>query len=106
MDLAATVSKRFAAKLSAYKAWLKANRTLPTAQILKTTCAKLRGHISYYGVTDNSKSINSFAFRVKELLFKWLNRRGKRGCYTWEKFNKLLKLFPLPIPIIKVNMFR
>ena len=101
-----TVSKRFAAKLSAYKAWLKANRTLPTAQILKTTCAKLRGHISYYGVTDNSKSINSFAFRIRELLFKWLNRRGKRGCYTWEKFNKLLKLFPLPIPSIKVNLFR
>ena len=99
-----TVSKRFAAKLSAYKAWLKANRTLPTAQIMKTTCAKLRGHFAYYGVTDNSKSINSFVFRVKELLFKWLNRRGKRGCYTWEKFNKLLKLFPLPIPSIKVNL--
>jgi len=99
-----TVSKRFAAKLSAYKAWLKANRTLPTAQILKTTCAKLRGHFAYYGVTDNSKSINGFAFRVMELLFKWLNRRGKRGCYTWEKFNKLLKLFPLPTPSIKVNL--
>ncbi|MBL4942289.1 MAG: group II intron reverse transcriptase/maturase [Colwellia sp.] len=99
-----TISKRFTAKLSEYKAWLKANRTLTTAQILKTTAAKLREHFVYYGVTDNTRSINSFAFRVMELLFKWLNRRGKRGCYTWEKFNKLLTLLPLPTPSIRVNL--
>ncbi|NOZ09759.1 MAG: group II intron reverse transcriptase/maturase [Gammaproteobacteria bacterium] len=100
-----TIRKRFTAKLKGYKAWLKANRTLPTAQILKTTAAKLRGHFAYYGVTDNSKSIRNFAYQVLLTLFKWLNRRGKRGCYTWEKFNKLLKLYPLPKPRIRVNLF-
>ncbi len=99
-----TISKRFTAKLKGYKEWLKANRTLTTAQILKTTAAKLRGHFAYYGVTDNSKSIRNFAYQVLLILFKWLNRRGKRGCYTWEKFNKLLKLFPLPKPRIRVNL--
>jgi hypothetical protein len=29
-----TVSKRFTAKVVAYKEWLKANRTLPTADIM------------------------------------------------------------------------
>lgn len=99
-----TVSKRFTAKLKGYKDWLKANRTLPTADILKITAAKLRGHIAYYGVTDNTKSINGFAYYVTQALFKWLNRRGKRGCYTWEKFNKLLKLYPLPKPRIMVDL--
>jgi len=99
-----TVSKRFTAKLKGYKEWLKANRTLPTADILKITAAKLRGHIAYYGVTDNTKSINSFCYCVLQALYKWLNRRGKRGCYTWEKFNKLLKLYPLPKPRIMVNL--
>lgn len=99
-----TISKRFTAKLVAYKEWLKANRTLPTAQILKTTAAKLRGHFAYYGVTDNSKSIRNFAYQVLLTLLKWLNRRGKRGCYTWEKFHKLLKLYPLPKPRIMVNL--
>lgn len=99
-----TISKRFTAKLKGYKDWLKANRTLPTADILKITAAKLRGHIAYYGVTDNSRSINSFVYFVVQTLFKWLNRRGKRGCYTWEKFNKLLKLYPLPKPRIMVNL--
>lgn len=99
-----TVSKRFTAKLKGYKDWLKANRALPTVDILKITAAKLRGHIAYYGVTDNTKSINSFAYFVTQALFKWLNRRGKRGCYTWEKFNKLLKLYPLPKPRIMVDL--
>jgi RNA-directed DNA polymerase len=99
-----TVSKRFTAKLKGYKEWLMANRILPTEDILKTTAAKLRGHIAYYGVTDNTKSINSFVYYVVQTLFKWLNRRGKRGCYTWEKFNKLLSLYPIPKPRIMVNL--
>jgi group II intron reverse transcriptase/maturase len=99
-----TVSKRLITKVVAYKEWLKANRILPTAQIMKTTAAKLRGHFAYYGVTDNSKSMQSFAYWVMKTLYKWLNRRGKRGCYTWEKFTKLLTLYPLPSPRIKVNL--
>jgi group II intron reverse transcriptase/maturase len=99
-----TVSKRLIAKVVAYKEWLKANRTKPTAEIMKTTAAKLRGHFAYYGVTDNSKSLQSFAYWVTQTLYKWLNRRGKRGCYTWEKFTKLLALYPLPNPRITVNL--
>jgi group II intron reverse transcriptase/maturase len=99
-----TISKRFTAKLVGYKEWLRANRTLPTAQILKITAAKLRGHYAYYGVTDNNQSIASFRHWVRRILFKWLNRRGKRGCYNWEKYEKLLKLFPLPRPRIMVSL--
>jgi len=64
-----TVSKRLIAKVVAYKEWLKASRTLPTAQIMKTTVAKLRGHFAYYGVTDNSKSLQSFAYWVTQTLY-------------------------------------
>jgi RNA-directed DNA polymerase len=99
-----TISQRFTAKLVGYKEWLRSNRTLPTIEILKTTAAKLRGHFAYYGVTDNSRSIGNFAYEVTRTLFKWLNRRGKRGCYTWEKFYKLLKLYPLPKARIMVNL--
>lgn len=99
-----TISQRFTVKLKGYKEWLKANRVRPTADILKLTAAKLRGHFAYYGVTDNYKSIKSFAYQVLLTLLKWLNRRGKRGCYIWEKFNKLLKLFPLPKPRITVDL--
>ena len=99
-----TISQRFTAKLKAYKQWVRANRTLSTAEIMKTTIAKLRGHIAYYGVTDNVKGVGRFVYCVNQTLFKWLNRRGKSGCYTWEKFAKLLSLFQWPKPCIKVNL--
>ena len=100
-----TISKRLTAKLLAYKAWLKKNRILSTPEILKKTAMKLRGHYGYYGVTDNSKSINAYFYEIRGILYKWLNRRGKKGCYSWEKFKLLLARYPLPTPRIVVNLF-
>jgi RNA-directed DNA polymerase len=71
---------------------------------MQTTVRKLQGHYNYYGVTDNMQCLSNYWFQVRKILYKWLNRRGKRGCYNWEKFAKLLKLFPLPSPRIKVNL--
>lgn len=99
-----TISKRFSAKVVAYKAWLRSNRTLTTREIMQTTVRKLQGHFNYYGVTDNKQCVSNFKYQVRRILFKWLNRRGKRGCYNWDKFEKLLKLFPLPEPRIKVKL--
>ncbi len=100
-----TIGKRFTAKLIIFKEWLKTNRTRPVRELMLIVAAKLRGHYAYYGVTDNSQAIERFAFEVRNLLFKWLDRRGKRGSMNWEKFNHILKLFPLPVPKIKVNLF-
>jgi len=101
----ATASKKFTAKLAAFKEWLKKSRTMKTAELWGNAKAKLRGHYAYYGVTDNTQGIKRFSHEVKNLLFKWLNRRGKRGCLNWQKFNKMLELFPLPEPRIKVSMY-
>ena len=100
-----TISKRLTAKLRAYKDWLKKNRTLTTPEILHKTVQKLRGHYSYYGVTDNIHGINAYCYAVKGILYKWLNRRGKKGCYSWDKFAKLLARYPLPSPRVQVNLF-
>ena len=80
-------------------------QALKTKELWETVKAKLRGHYNYYGVTDNLRGIARFGQQVKRLLFKWLNRRGKRGCLSWEKFAEMLKRFPLPKPRIMVSMF-
>lgn len=100
-----TISKRMSAKLKCFKQWLQKNRTLPTAEIMRTTARKLRGHYAYYGVSGNSKSISNFAYEVRMILFKWLNRRGKCGCMSYEKFDLLKTRFPLPAPRIMVNLW-
>lgn len=100
-----TARKKFIAKLKIFKEWLKKARILKTRELWAIAQAKLRGHYNYYGVTDNLRGIARFGGEVKKLLFKWLNRRGKKNCLNWEKFNEMLKRFPLPKPRIKVSMF-
>jgi group II intron reverse transcriptase/maturase len=100
-----SISKRITAKLKLYRQWIKKHRTLSTVEIMKTTARKLRGHYAYYGVTGNSQSIQNFAYEVRMLLYKWLGRRGKRGSMNFDKFNLLLKRFPLPAPRIMVNLW-
>ena len=73
-----TSRKKYRAKVREFKEWVKRSRTLPTPELMKTAAAKLQGHLAYYGVTDNSPGINRFVYEVRRLLFKWLNRRGKR----------------------------
>jgi RNA-directed DNA polymerase len=100
-----TARKKFVAKLKLFKEWLKKARILKTKELWQIAKAKLRGHYNYYGVTDNLRGIVRFGEKVKKLLFKWLNRRGKKNCLNWEKFNEMLKRFPLPKPRIRVSMF-
>jgi hypothetical protein len=100
-----TARKKFIAKLQIFKEWLKKARNLKTKELWETAKAKLRGHYNYYGVTDNLRGITRFSEEVKKLLFKWLNRRGKKNCLNWEKFSEMLKRFPLPKPRIRVSMF-
>jgi group II intron reverse transcriptase/maturase len=100
-----TACNKFTAKVKTFKEWLKKARTMKTAELWETAKAKLRGHYAYYGVTDNLPGIKRFGEEVVKLLMKWLNRRGKKNCLTWEKFQEMLERFPLPEPRIKVKMF-
>jgi group II intron reverse transcriptase/maturase len=100
-----TARKKFIAKLKIFKEWLKKARIMKIKELWGKVKAKLVGHYNYYGVTDNLRGIVRFGEEVKKLLFKWLNRRGKKNCLNWEKFNRMLKRFPLPKPRIKVSMF-
>lgn len=82
--------------------------------------AKARGEkaatFDFLGFTHYcSRSRNGKRFRMKRktiskhqvrgILYKWLNRRGKQGCYSWAKFAKLLARYPLPTPRIMVKLF-
>jgi len=100
-----TARKKFTSKVKAFKGWLKTARTMKTKELWEVAKAKLRGHYAYYGVSDNLPGIMRFGEEAKRLLFKWLNRRGKRQSLNWQKFSEMLKRFPLPEPRIKVSMF-
>jgi group II intron reverse transcriptase/maturase len=62
--------------------------------------AVLRGHYAYYGLLGNSRALSNFAYQVRRIWFRVLFRRSQKNAMTWERFNRLLKIFPLPTPRI------
>jgi RNA-directed DNA polymerase len=63
---------------------------------------KLRGHYAYYGVTFNSRRLNSYYYRTRRLLHKWLNHRGGKRVWSWEKMAKLPEEW---IPLAKPRIY-
>lgn len=100
-----TSKRRFKASLLRCKEWMKANRTIPIMDFMKTLKAKIQGHCNYYGVTDNLRSVGNFIDKCRSFLFKWLNRRSQKRSFDWSKFVLFLKAFPLPRARMHVNIF-
>ena len=89
--------KRISAKLKKVRDWCKDIRNKHKLPVIwQIFCSKLRGHIQYYGVTFNIKSVDKFIRHAVEIMFKWMNRRSQRKSFTWDKFRLFIARNPLP----------
>jgi len=95
-----TSRDKLQASLEKFKVWFKKHSGIPKKFLFKKLNRKLRGYYNYYGVRGNYKSLNSFVYRVWQLLYKWLNRRSQRKSYNVEGFKALVKDFEILKPRI------
>ncbi|CBZ03901.1 group II intron reverse transcriptase/maturase [Clostridium botulinum] len=100
-----TSRKKFRQKLKDTKRWLYKNRTMPVKLLIKLLNLKLIGHYRYYGISFNGKMIANFLHKVKQFLFKTLNRRSDKKSYSWDGFIEMLKYHPLAKPKIYYRLF-
>jgi group II intron reverse transcriptase/maturase len=97
-----TSSKRLTKAIMNVSDYIMRNRHMKLQDLIAGLNVMLRGHYNYYGVTFNSRSLNSFFLAVKFRLFKWLNRRGGKVLLNWSKFSDYVDRFtPLLRPFIK-----
>jgi hypothetical protein len=66
---------------------------------------KLTGHFNYFAVRGNSPSIGSVAFQARRAWYKWLRRRSQRSRLNWDRFNDLLRDFPLSAPAVSKSLW-
>ncbi len=66
---------------------------------------RIQGHFNYFGVSGNFRSLLRVIDQVKRIWYKWLCRRSQRKRLTWERFQDLLRDFPLPRPRISVRIW-
>jgi RNA-directed DNA polymerase len=92
-----TQRQRVTKSLKALGARLKALRIEGTRALQEYVRLHLRGHIQYFGVSDNSQRVRTYAYHVKRLLFHWLNRRSQRRSFNWPQYDDWLRSwFPRP----------
>jgi hypothetical protein len=92
-----TSRKKFGLSLNNFTHWARSNRSrLSKAQMQGTAVAKVRGHLNYYAITDNSDKCSSYVHFATRILFKWINRKSQRHSYTWQGFKQVLKLYGWP----------
>jgi RNA-directed DNA polymerase len=66
---------------------------------------RLQGHFNYFGVNGNFRSLHKLVHFTERQWHKWLNRRSQRKRLNWKRFQDFLKVFPLPRPKIKVQIW-
>ena len=95
-----TSRKKYQAALASFKEWCQKHGHLPKQVLFTKLNRKLRGYWNYYGIRGNYDSLGDYFYRIKGILFKWLNRRSQRRSYTWTGFKELLNDFRLAKPRI------
>ena len=66
---------------------------------------KVTGHMGYYAVSFNYRSMEQFQDGTIRVWKKWLNRRGSPRTVTWEQMRAMLARAPWPKLQIKHQLF-
>jgi len=99
-----TQGDRIRKKLTALNVRLAAMRTHGGKAMVAYVKRHLQGHIQYFGVSGNSRSLQQYVYHAGRLLFKWLNRRSQRRSVAWDRFNQVVTPH-LPRPRIIHNLY-
>jgi group II intron reverse transcriptase/maturase len=97
-----TSSKRLTRAVVNISKFIKSNRHLKLRDLIAAVNIRLRGHYSYYGITYNFYCLSCFRGLVMRSLFKWLNRRGGKRVWNWERFVLLVEQW---YPLVKPKIY-
>lgn len=95
-----TAKKRLSRAMKSLWQWCRINRHEKLQEQYRMLCLKLRGHYQYYGIRTNFKMLEVVRRHAVRAWRYWLSRRSQKSHITWDVFNRLLRVFPLPTPRI------
>jgi group II intron reverse transcriptase/maturase len=95
-----TAKKRLRRAMKSLWQWCRDHRHDNLMEQYKTLCLKLRGHYQYYGIRSNYKMLEVVFEHVEKAWRRWLSRRSRESFISWDVFERLRKVFPLPKPRI------
>jgi len=99
-----TAGKRLMRFMKTLWDWCMRNRHRPLREQYEALCEKLRGYYQYFGVRSNYRALETVRNHAVRAWRFWLSRRSHKGGLSWEKYEKIISDFPLPLPRIIHNI--
>lgn len=91
--------------IQAVYAWCRDHRQQTIPEQHTALVRRIEGHVNYFGVNGNLRSIGLVVYHAERAWHKWLCRRSQRARLTWERFREVLREYPLPQPRIRVQLW-
>ena len=85
--------------------WCRDHRHWSLAEQHAGLKSRFQGHMNYFGVNGNMRSVSRLHHHVVTSWVKWLSRRSQRGKLTWDRVKLLLGRYPIPPPRIVVSIW-
>jgi len=85
--------------------YCRSQRHRPVREQHAALTRRIEGHFNYFGVNGNVRSLAVVVHATHGIWRKWLRRRSQRTRLTWERFERLLEVYPLPRPRIRVQVW-
>ncbi|MCI5192493.1 MAG: group II intron reverse transcriptase/maturase, partial [Candidatus Electrothrix sp. AU1_5] len=96
-----TIAKRLRAKIKEVRQEIRKRMHTPVPYQGKWLRSVIIGHLNYYAVPGNRKSVDAFRTEVMRSWFRMLRRRSQKGRnLTWERIQRLIRTW-LPTARIK-----
>ncbi|ATC95314.1 hypothetical protein PTUN_a2909 [Pseudoalteromonas tunicata] len=93
-----TGAEKHRASMSEFYQYIKVKRSNKLNTWMPQLKRKLMGYRNYFGLPDNSCSLDRLYSYVLHSLYKWLNRRSGRRSYNWSNFKKMLMYYAIERP--------
>lgn len=96
---------RLSRAISAVYTWCRNHRHLKVREQHAALARRIQGHINYFGVNGNLRSLVQLVRHAERAWYKWLRRRSQRVRLNWKRYADLLRDFPLPRARIVVQIW-
>ena len=97
-----TDSKRFTRAKAVMKEKLKLIQHVDVKSQARLINSILIGHFNYYGIAGNSRHLAAFRWQTLCYWRRCLKRRSQQS-FSWEKFEQIIKRFPLKTVSIRIT---
>lgn len=100
-----TSQKKLKLKRQSAKKWLTERMHKPIWQTIQSLKIKLNGHINYYGINGNYRSISDFIKYVSKTFYNVLRKRGQKNPIKFKDFIRIWDAANIKPPRVSVNIW-